>query len=446
MKKTIQIIVLAVLCLNFSSKAQDNPSTVTALKIGDKVPDITINDIINYKSGDGKAATTAKISDFKGKLLILDFWATWCSPCIAMIPKMDSLQKEFAGRVQFLPVAYQSQMDVQLLLDKLQKQQRKIYDLPGVVNDKFLSKLFPHTTLPHFVWIDPKGIVSAITDQGAINNININKLLSHIKIDAPTKQEAPLIDYDRTQPLFTHKIDAFDSTVVFHSELTRCIEGLRGGYHYDIYARGKSRRITVRNAPLMLLFSYAFSGQNKTFGEHKILFNVKDTTALTSSKTGAEYHRWLFNNHGYCYELIVPPTMAENIFSIMQSDLSRLFPQYEAKLKLINRDCWVLTRTTTNDKIKSGGGTPNVRTDRFGFHMTNATLDYFIVQMDSFYLSNSPYPVINGSGYTGKADLTIDANLGSIDSINKALEKYELKFVLKKAPVEMLVISDNNSQ
>ncbi|MGB4400563.1 MAG: TlpA disulfide reductase family protein, partial [Daejeonella sp.] len=95
MKKTIQTIAMATLCLFLSNTAL---AQTAALKIGDKVPDVTINNISNYKS------TSAKLSDFKGKLLILDFWATWCAPCIAMIPKMDSLEKAFEGKVAFLSV------------------------------------------------------------------------------------------------------------------------------------------------------------------------------------------------------------------------------------------------------------------------------------------------------------------------------------------------------
>ncbi len=47
------------------------------------------------KSVDGK---TVKSSEFKDKVLILDFWATWCPPCVKEIPGFIELQKEYGDK------------------------------------------------------------------------------------------------------------------------------------------------------------------------------------------------------------------------------------------------------------------------------------------------------------------------------------------------------------
>jgi len=41
---------------------------------------------------------TVALSEFKGKVIILDFWATWCVPCKAEIPGFIDLQKKYAAR------------------------------------------------------------------------------------------------------------------------------------------------------------------------------------------------------------------------------------------------------------------------------------------------------------------------------------------------------------
>ncbi|MDB5349376.1 MAG: resA 5 [Planctomycetota bacterium] len=44
------------------------------------------------KDVDGK---TIRLSDFKGKVVLVDFWATWCPPCVAMIPELQALQTRY---------------------------------------------------------------------------------------------------------------------------------------------------------------------------------------------------------------------------------------------------------------------------------------------------------------------------------------------------------------
>ena len=119
MKKITIVIVMAMLCLNFSAKAQAEDVTTKGLQIGQEVPNVTLTNLYNYKNASGKVATTAKLADFKGKLLILDFWATWCAPCVASIPKLENLQKQFEGKLQILPVTYQKDKELILMLTNL---------------------------------------------------------------------------------------------------------------------------------------------------------------------------------------------------------------------------------------------------------------------------------------------------------------------------------------
>ena len=39
-----------------------------------------------------------KLSDYKGKVIVLDFWATWCGPCMASVPEMNALKKYYEGK------------------------------------------------------------------------------------------------------------------------------------------------------------------------------------------------------------------------------------------------------------------------------------------------------------------------------------------------------------
>lgn len=82
MRIRIAIVVIALCCSNFvyaqGQIAQDD--AIKPLNIGDKVPDIEFKDVVNYPK------KKVKLSDFKGQMVILDFWGTYCCTCIAMFP------------------------------------------------------------------------------------------------------------------------------------------------------------------------------------------------------------------------------------------------------------------------------------------------------------------------------------------------------------------------
>jgi len=61
----------------------------TQLKIGEKAPELAALDL-NYG--------TVKLSDFRGKVVVLRFWSTGCKACIAEMPKIDEFSKRYQDR------------------------------------------------------------------------------------------------------------------------------------------------------------------------------------------------------------------------------------------------------------------------------------------------------------------------------------------------------------
>lgn len=80
--------VLAAASLNFA-----NPADARHLEVGDVAPDATFNLV------DG---TRVRLSDLRGQVVLINFWATWCGPCRTELPTLDSyyrIQKKFGLRM-----------------------------------------------------------------------------------------------------------------------------------------------------------------------------------------------------------------------------------------------------------------------------------------------------------------------------------------------------------
>jgi thiol-disulfide isomerase/thioredoxin len=85
---------LLLLCfLPFLAAAQDGQPIIRFVRNPDAAPDFKLTGL------DGKPVTLA---DSKGKVILLNFWATWCGPCRAEIPDLVELQNKYKDRLQIL--------------------------------------------------------------------------------------------------------------------------------------------------------------------------------------------------------------------------------------------------------------------------------------------------------------------------------------------------------
>ncbi len=428
MKKTIQIIALATLCLFLEIAVV---AQTTILKIGDKVPDITIDNIRNYKT------TKAKLSDFRGKLLILDFWATWCGPCVAMIPKMNGLQKEFGDKIQFLSITYQAEKEAMTFLSRLDKQNSSHSNLPLVFGDKLLKNLFPHQTLPHYVWIDKDGKVVAITGYDAVTADNINTQLTQGGFETLLKTDA-ISNYDYNDPLFLDPQKA--NLVRTQSVLTGYIEGLRAASSHNVNSTnaGLKKKITATNLSMVRLFQVAMGKGTGQYTWDKTILEVSDTTKVRNRSSGSKYIEWLSNGNGFCYELILPEKFTDP-FAIMEQDLRRYFLNYTATIERKPSEVLVLQKTSSSDLIKTNGGTPSTKIDATGCWLINKNLSVLNRWVDS-YLK----PVVDETGYDGNVDIELTANMDDLNAINKELSRYHLQYISATREIEFLVIRDKN--
>lgn len=175
----LKLCFLGLLCLFFQAKSQTKP-TNKYLEVGDKMPDVQITNIMNSKF------KTAKISDFKGKLIILDFWNSFCAGCIAGFPKLDSLQRQFKGKLQVLLVNpasdHETERSMKIVIDRMNSWSDQPFKLPIVFKDTALYKNFEFYGVPYQVWIGPDGNIIAIPDKTGLTSENIENILAGKKV------------------------------------------------------------------------------------------------------------------------------------------------------------------------------------------------------------------------------------------------------------------------
>jgi cytochrome c biogenesis protein CcmG, thiol:disulfide interchange protein DsbE len=86
----MQLILLALPLLLCA--CTDSP---TARMVGSAAPDFTVKD----------SDKTLSLHDFKGKVVVLNFWTTWCAPCIEEMPSLAQLQRKMGPDVVVLAVS-----------------------------------------------------------------------------------------------------------------------------------------------------------------------------------------------------------------------------------------------------------------------------------------------------------------------------------------------------
>lgn len=166
MKKSYWIIMLVIMALVFvgayftyqhlsetigddliGSQTPGNDTQQEAQTV--QAPDFTVYD---------GAGNPVKLSDFVGKPIVLNFWASWCGPCKSEMPEFQQVFEELDGKVQFLMVnATGGRETVETAKDFIEKSG---YTFPVFYDtDGKASTVYAVTALPTTFFIDSEGNV-----------------------------------------------------------------------------------------------------------------------------------------------------------------------------------------------------------------------------------------------------------------------------------------------
>jgi len=102
--------------------------------------------------------TTQKLADHKGKVVVLDFWATWCGPCVMGLPKISAVPKKYADQgVVFVAC------DIEEAKGGVEKfLARKKLEIACAIVDQKFAKPFQVSGIPHTVMVGKDGVIRKV--------------------------------------------------------------------------------------------------------------------------------------------------------------------------------------------------------------------------------------------------------------------------------------------
>lgn len=179
-------LLLILVLTPYYASAQESLST--AIAVGQKIPEVIRKAQMISISPYGEQIIS--LSDFRGKAIIIDFWASWCSPCLQNMPILDSLHRNNNADLQVIMMNASSSKDGYLKERKFIREyllQHPAFITPIVLKNDVFRQYFGFTIVPHYVWIGADGILKAITDHTDLTSVNISRLISGEKMELTVK-------------------------------------------------------------------------------------------------------------------------------------------------------------------------------------------------------------------------------------------------------------------
>ncbi|RBQ07593.1 hypothetical protein DRW42_10415 [Pedobacter miscanthi] len=179
-RKSLLRISTSIILVLISWNCFAQNENIEPLKIGDKLPEAILNTSFQVVSCSSVNIDSLKLSQYKDKIILFDFWASWCSSCIYKFPVLEQLQEEYKNDLVVILVDSKETKDTpQRILGILTgaKAPFRKTTLPTIYNDTVLTKIFPHRYLPHYVWFGKDGTLKLISSAELLNAQTVNALL-----------------------------------------------------------------------------------------------------------------------------------------------------------------------------------------------------------------------------------------------------------------------------
>lgn len=437
----------------------------SSFKVGEWVPDIELRTVIDSlgKSSNSFGGRT-RLSQFNGKLVIFDFWATFCGTCIENFPKMSALQERYKDQIQiFLVNPWQGEE----LVTKWRKGRIAGGDssviprnLPMLL-DSNMAKYFPtNYDVGYHVWIgkDRKYVLRGIhenTHAAKIEQYLAGQPVSFIPDNALVYNSD--LPYAQTPQEMKALGLQFSSYFGLYNDSTV--------YTYGQLALDKTdsltatRRNSYLNLPVDVLYKHAYAemlqADTQVLFGNRMTYRVKDITSFTLDEKllQKDVTDESIRKASFSYEQVFPNTLHDSVArSLMRRDLDVYFGHLlHASGNLVERkvDCYVIS-VLDSTKFKRSekemymgsfrGADGKARSRYYGCFIGEALRHY----LQSGFEMEEGEIVLNETniGYPVDIELPFKKNIRSLQQLSDELRKIGLQFIKQPRNVRFLQISD----
>jgi peroxiredoxin len=157
----------------------------------DAGPLVTVGDVAPDFSVPAFDGSTLRLSDYRGKFVLIDFWATWCGPCVEEMPNLIAAYRQFAptGKVEFISLSLDGEPDAPLAFVEREKIEWKQGFL-GEWSEDPVTKAYDVGGIPSVFLIGPDGKVLERGLRGEDIAAAIGKALAEKSPAAPASAPA----------------------------------------------------------------------------------------------------------------------------------------------------------------------------------------------------------------------------------------------------------------
>lgn len=391
------LTIVSIVCA-FAVRTYAQEGAVSeSIQLGSLVPDFDIN--ILTKEGTAKK----NIKDYRGKVVILEFWATFCGPCFPAMDHLAILHKKFPNDLEVINVTDEERWKVVNFLKK------RPTSMPVAIDaNKSINQLFYHQLMPHTIIIDPQGYIKAITSPEEVTEEVIYLAKSGAILSVKTKAE------------FATKTENATAMTVVQAEdksfYKVAVSALKEGVQPQINKKSDFEYEFI-NCTVPLMYQVLYQTTRPNPNDRACLEVSEQTKYLLDEK------------QQYCLTIKVPEAMKHRLGEIGMKNLEDIFG-LKAKNENRTRKVYALS---TNKEI-------TLTDNKVGMDMP--LKDFLKLLWDTKVVD---MPVVNESETADTSIIWVTDFPKEVSKVQESIQKLGFKLTPKTTETACLVLYDDKS-